>query len=215
VSGFCQKTGRILTRTDRILLKICQNFLSNFCHEFFCQNRHKSSVDFFATMSKKGQPNAEKLGKKSHKKSHKKYWRVFCIPRPDATKSHLVRRQNNKNVLTCSRSQYFSSVPVRRGSIRVQSPCIRIRRLLRRCRSACPSRNHHSSRSQSRGSTPRLWVREREPQLRHRGSSQMCYFGKRDRRLGQQPRSRILPQSFRAIQIRHRSLLHCHRPIPL
>jgi hypothetical protein len=45
-------------------------------------------------MSKKGQPNAEKT-KKSDKKSRKKYWRVFCIPRPDATKSHLVKITEN------------------------------------------------------------------------------------------------------------------------
>jgi hypothetical protein len=56
---------------------------------FFGQISTKAQLTFFATISKKGQPNAEKPGNRD-KKSQKKYWRVFCIPRPDATNESLA-----------------------------------------------------------------------------------------------------------------------------
>jgi hypothetical protein len=65
--------------------------LSQFCQKKLAKSAQKLSQLFFATMSKKGQPNAEKTGKRD-KKSQKKYRRVFRIPRPDATKSYLVIR---------------------------------------------------------------------------------------------------------------------------
>jgi hypothetical protein len=77
LSELCQKSVE----------KICQNSVAI----FFAKISTKALLTFYAAKSKKGQPNAEKPEKRD-KKSRKKYWRVFCIPRPDATKSHLVIR---------------------------------------------------------------------------------------------------------------------------
>jgi hypothetical protein len=93
---FCQKLVSILPKKN----KKCQNFVKNQSEScqtsvrIFCQNfvtsffgkiGTKAQLTFLATMSKKSQPNTEITEKRD-----KKYYRVFCIPRPDATKSHLV-----------------------------------------------------------------------------------------------------------------------------
>jgi hypothetical protein len=49
--------------------------------EFIWQNWLRGSVNLFATMFKKRQTKAQKSGKNAGKND----WRVFCIPRPDAT----------------------------------------------------------------------------------------------------------------------------------
>jgi hypothetical protein len=52
--------------------KICQNILSKFCHKKVDKIGTIAQLTFFATMSKKGQPNAKKNPKnvtKCHEKS--------------------------------------------------------------------------------------------------------------------------------------------------
>jgi hypothetical protein len=68
---------------------------------------------FFATMRKKRQPNAEKrdfLLKNVTFCHGKKYWGGFCIPRLDATKSHLVI--TGSEIVLCTFLKINHSTPI-------------------------------------------------------------------------------------------------------
>jgi hypothetical protein len=88
--NFAKETVRILSKK---LSEFCDKSIRIFCQNFVIKQIGKIGTKAQLVFLQQWSVQLLKNQEKRDKKSWKKYWWVFCIPRPDATKSHLAISQ--------------------------------------------------------------------------------------------------------------------------